>query len=62
MPSIGFVLPHWLYWLGLLFFPLVAMYCVARQKRRPPCYRRALAMDEGAGSKPMLDGRTSGAG
>ncbi|MDJ0930141.1 hypothetical protein [Breoghania sp.] len=25
MPSLTFVLPHWLYWFGLLFFPLAAM-------------------------------------
>jgi len=36
MPSITFVLPHWLYWLGLAVFPLIAMYAVARQKRNGP--------------------------
>ncbi len=25
MPEISFVLPHWLYWSGLVFFPLLAM-------------------------------------
>jgi TRAP-type mannitol/chloroaromatic compound transport system permease small subunit len=34
MPNLNFVLPHWLYWGGLLVFPLVAMYLVARQRRR----------------------------
>lgn len=34
MPTIDFVLPHWLYWGGLLLFPLAAMYLVARQTRR----------------------------
>ena len=34
MPSLNFVLPHWMYWGGLLLFPLVAMYLVARQKKR----------------------------
>jgi TRAP-type mannitol/chloroaromatic compound transport system permease small subunit len=34
MPNLNFVLPHWLYWGGLVIFPLVAMYLVARQKRR----------------------------
>jgi TRAP-type mannitol/chloroaromatic compound transport system permease small subunit len=34
MPSLDFVLPHWLYWGTLFFFPLIAMYLVARQKRR----------------------------
>ena len=33
MPSLTFVLPHWLYWAGLLLFPLIAMYLVARQRR-----------------------------
>lgn len=32
MPSIDFVLPHWLYWGGLIAFPLIAMY-LARQKQ-----------------------------
>lgn len=35
MPSIGFVLPHWLYWAGLVVFPLVAMY-LSRQKQPEP--------------------------
>lgn len=34
MPALTFVLPHWLYWSGLVIFPLVAMYLVARQRRR----------------------------
>ena len=36
MPTLNFVLPHWLYWAGLLLFPLIAMYLVARQLRKPP--------------------------
>jgi len=32
MPQINFVLPHWLYWGGLIFVPLMAMYMVRRQK------------------------------
>lgn len=28
MPNLDFVLPHWLYWLGLFAFPLAAMYIV----------------------------------
>ena len=35
MPSIGFVLPHWLYWSGILIFPLIAMY-LSRQKQPEP--------------------------
>jgi TRAP-type mannitol/chloroaromatic compound transport system permease small subunit len=33
MPQLNFVLPHWLYWGGLIFFPMVAIYLVARQRR-----------------------------
>jgi TRAP-type mannitol/chloroaromatic compound transport system permease small subunit len=33
MPGVGFVLPHWLYWLGLVIFPLVAMYLAKRSRR-----------------------------
>ncbi len=33
MPSLNFVLPHWLYWGTLAFFPLLAMAMVARQRR-----------------------------
>ena len=42
MPSLSFVLPHWLYWSGLLLFPLVAMIFVARQRRNPPDRRPSL--------------------
>ncbi|MDA9467708.1 TRAP transporter small permease subunit [Bradyrhizobium sp. CCBAU 53415] len=34
MPSLNFVLPHWLYWGTLIVFPLIAMYFVKRQKQR----------------------------
>jgi TRAP-type mannitol/chloroaromatic compound transport system permease small subunit len=34
MPSITFVLPHWLYWSGLLCLPLLAMFMVRRQQGR----------------------------
>ena len=34
MPSLNFILPHWLYWGVLLLFPLLAMWLVARQRRR----------------------------
>jgi TRAP-type mannitol/chloroaromatic compound transport system permease small subunit len=34
MPTLNFVLPHWMYWGGLLVFPLVAMYLVSKQTRR----------------------------
>lgn len=32
MPEISFVLPHWLYWCGLIFFPLLAMVFYRRAK------------------------------
>ncbi len=32
MPSLNFVLPHWLYWGTLIVFPLIAWYFVARQR------------------------------
>ena len=34
MPSITFALPHALYWLGLLFVPLLGMYMVRKQRDR----------------------------
>ena len=34
MPSLTFVLPHWLYWAVLAVFPLVAIYLVHRQAAR----------------------------
>ncbi|WP_025897223.1 TRAP transporter small permease subunit [Sneathiella glossodoripedis] len=33
MPSVDFVLPHWLYWVGLVVFPLVAMYLARKTKK-----------------------------
>lgn len=36
MPSLNFVLPHWLYWGGMVVFPLIAMWLVARQERNGP--------------------------
>ncbi len=41
MPSLTFVLPHWAYWLGLVAFPLAAMYITRRQRSRP---RRRLSI------------------
>jgi len=35
MPSVEFVLPHWLYWSGLVIFPLIAMY-LSRQIQPTP--------------------------
>ena len=42
MPSLTFVMPHWLYWCGLAFFPLIAAYLTARQRRNPPDSRPSL--------------------
>ncbi len=40
MPSLTFVLPHWLYWAGLIVFPIVAMVMARRtvQSDKPKCY------------------------
>jgi TRAP-type mannitol/chloroaromatic compound transport system permease small subunit/ethanolamine utilization microcompartment shell protein EutS len=34
MPNLTFILPHWVYWSGLILIPLFAMFTVQRQKRR----------------------------
>jgi TRAP-type mannitol/chloroaromatic compound transport system permease small subunit len=34
MPSLTFILPHWLYWAALALFPAAAMFLVHRQKQR----------------------------
>ena len=34
MPELSFVLPHWLYWSGLLLFPLLAMFLYRRSLKR----------------------------
>ncbi len=34
MPEISFVLPHWLYWSGLIIFPVLAMLLFRRTKPR----------------------------
>jgi len=34
MPSLNFVLPHWLYWATLIVFPFIAKYLVERQRSR----------------------------
>jgi TRAP-type mannitol/chloroaromatic compound transport system permease small subunit len=35
MPSLTFIMPHWMYWSGLLLFPLLAMFIVKRERIRP---------------------------
>lgn len=32
MPSITFILPHWMYWVGLIFIPFLGMYMVRKQR------------------------------
>jgi TRAP-type mannitol/chloroaromatic compound transport system permease small subunit len=34
MPTLNFILPHWMYWGGLILFPLAAMFLVSRQRKR----------------------------
>jgi TRAP-type mannitol/chloroaromatic compound transport system permease small subunit len=36
MPSLTFVLPHWLYWSTLILFPFIAIALVKREERRGP--------------------------
>jgi len=42
MPSLTFIMPHWLYWAGLLIFPIVATWLVRRQMRAEPHSRASL--------------------
>jgi len=42
MPTLTFVMPHWLYWAGLLVFPLIASWLVRRQLQKPPDSRPSL--------------------
>ena len=42
MPSLTFIMPHGLYWAGLLLFPLIAAYLVRRQMRHAPTSRPSL--------------------
>jgi len=44
MPELSFVLPHWLYWCGLLLFPLVAMFLYRRSRGGPPQQPVSLAI------------------
>lgn len=42
MPGLSFTLPHWLYWVGLIVFPLVAM--VLSRRPRPKEQRFSVAL------------------
>ncbi|CUJ98792.1 TRAP-type mannitol/chloroaromatic compound transport system, small permease component [Ruegeria denitrificans] len=43
MPGLGFTLPHWLYWVGLVVFPLVAMVLSRRPQPTEKRYTLPLA-------------------
>ena len=43
MPGLSFTLPHWLYWVGLIVFPLVAMALARRPKPARQTYSTALS-------------------
>lgn len=43
MPDISFTLPHWLYWVGLIVFPLVAMALARRPRPEKRLYSNPLA-------------------
>jgi len=42
MPGLSFTLPHWMYWIGLLVFPLVAMALSRRPRPKERKYSSAL--------------------
>ncbi|MCB8838212.1 TRAP transporter small permease subunit [Aurantimonas sp. VKM B-3413] len=44
MPSLTFVLPHWLYWAMLVVFPIVAMVMARRGRRPTPGNRRLYSL------------------
>jgi len=45
MPNVTFVLPHWLYWSGLVVFPLVAMLAFSRRRESDTAtHRTSLAI------------------
>lgn len=43
MPGLSFTLPHWLYWVGLIVFPLIAMVLARRPKAARQTYSVALS-------------------
>ncbi|MGB8622619.1 MAG: TRAP transporter small permease subunit [Paracoccaceae bacterium] len=42
MPGLSFTLPHWLYWVGLIVFPLIAMVLARRPRPQQQGYSIAL--------------------
>jgi TRAP-type mannitol/chloroaromatic compound transport system permease small subunit len=47
LPSLTFVLPHWLYWGGLLLFPLFAMYMVRKSQAKSPTIENRITLPVG---------------
>ncbi len=43
MPGLSFTLPHWLYWVGLIAFPLIAMVLARHPQEGPKRYSVSLA-------------------
>ena len=41
MPNLTFVLPHWMYWCGLVLFPLLAMFLLRARPAKAPQSRNA---------------------
>ena len=50
MPSLTFILPHWLYWSGLIVFPLIAAYLVRRASPAKPGPRPMSPLDRALAS------------
>lgn len=43
MPGLSFTLPHWLYWVGLIVFPAIAMILARRTRPAERLYSKTLA-------------------
>ncbi len=43
MPDVNFTLPHWFYWVGILAFPLIAMYLARKTLNRTTTYQNNIA-------------------
>ena len=43
MPTLDFTLPHWMYWIGLILFPVVGMVLARRAKPKYTEYSVVLA-------------------
>ena len=43
MPGLSFTLPHWLYWVGLIVFPIIAMVLSRRPQPAEKRYTLPLA-------------------